>query len=61
MKAYVLIKLQTGEIVEALHQLRRLKGVVSADMTFGPYDAVATIEAPDLKSVGQVVAADIQP
>ena len=45
MKAYVLIKIQTGEIVDAIHQLRKVPGVVTADMTFGLYDAVAIVEA----------------
>ena len=30
MKAYVLIKIQTGEIVDAIHQLRKVPGVVTA-------------------------------
>lgn len=61
MKAYVLIKIRTGEIPEAIRQLRSAKGVVAADMTFGPYDAIAIVEAKDLNSLGRVVAADIQP
>ena len=36
MKAYVLIKIRTGEILDAIRQLRSAKGVVAADMTFGP-------------------------
>lgn len=61
MKAYVLIKIKTGEIGEALQDLKRLKGVVQADMTFGPYDAIATIEASGLDAIGHMVAWDIQP
>ncbi len=61
MKAYVLIKMKTGEIGEALQHLRHLKGVVQADMTFGPYDAIATIEASSLNAIGHMVAWDIQP
>ena len=60
MKAYILIKMQSGEIGESLRQLRAVKGVVQADMTFGPYDAVVTIQAPDLKTIGHLVAWNIQ-
>jgi len=61
MKAYVLIKIQTGEIVDAIHQLRKVPGVVTADMTFGPYDAVAIVEGKDVNHVGRVVATGVQP
>lgn len=60
MKAYILTKIQTGELGETIRQLRTLKGVVQADMTFGPYDAVTIIEAKDLNALGHMVAWDIQ-
>jgi len=60
MKAYILIHIQTGEIVEALDQLRAVKGVQYADMTFGEFDAIAIVEAADLKALGRLVAWDIQ-
>ncbi len=60
MKAYVLIKIRTGEVPEAISQLRDIKGVATADMTFGPYDAVAVVEAKDLSVMGHVVVRDIQ-
>jgi len=60
MKAYILINIQTGEIGEALSQLRQVKGVLQADMTFGEYDAVVVVEAPDLKALGRLVGWDIQ-
>jgi DNA-binding Lrp family transcriptional regulator len=60
MRAYILMKIHTGEIGEALAQMRQVPGVVQADMTFGPYDAVATVEARDLASLGNVVAWQLQ-
>jgi DNA-binding Lrp family transcriptional regulator len=60
MRAYILLKIHTGEIGEALAQMRQVPGLVQADMTFGPYDAVATVEAQDLRSVGNIVAWQIQ-
>ena len=61
MKAYVMITIHSGEIIEAVNQLRKVQGVVAADMTFGPYDAVAVVEAKDVNTIGKVVAAGIQP
>jgi DNA-binding Lrp family transcriptional regulator len=54
------MKVHTGEIGEALAQMRQVPGVAQADMTFGPYDIVATVEAHDLASLGNVVAWQLQ-
>jgi DNA-binding Lrp family transcriptional regulator len=61
MKAYVLIKIRSGEIQEVVRQLRKLTGVVEADMTFGPYDAIAILQTADTRHLGQVIANGIQP
>jgi DNA-binding Lrp family transcriptional regulator len=60
MKAYVMIKIRPGEITEAIRQMRDVSGVVEANMTFGPYDAVAYVEGKDLQAIGRIVAANIQ-
>lgn len=61
MKAYVLVNIRTGDVKEVVKNLRRVQGVVEANMTFGPYDAVAVIETDDIKAVGTVLANEIQP
>lgn len=61
MKAIILIKIQAGEVHTAYDFLRRLEGISDIYMTFGPYDAVACVEAPDLTEIGRVVAGHIQP
>jgi len=61
MKAYVLIKIRAGEIKEAVGSLRKIKGIVEAHMTFGPYDAVAVVDAPDIAEIGAITALEIQP
>jgi DNA-binding Lrp family transcriptional regulator len=61
MKAYVLIELRTGSIPEVVRNLRRLDGVLEAHMTFGPYDAVAVVEAQDVVHLGDLIARQIQP
>ncbi len=61
MKAYVLINVQAGEIREVVRQVRRVEGVREANMTFGPYDVVAVVEAGDVKALGAILASSIQP
>lgn len=61
MKAYVLIKVRTGEIREVIHQLKKLKNVNEANMTFGPFDVVALVEAKDVGALGNLLASEIQP
>jgi len=61
MKGFVLVNTRTGEVREVVRNLRRLKGVLSAHATFGPYDAVATVEAESVRALGDLVTAEIQP
>lgn len=61
MKAYMLIEIRTGEIREVVKQLRRVEGVIEANMTFGPYDAIAVVEAKDVNQIGHIMANSIQP
>jgi DNA-binding Lrp family transcriptional regulator len=61
MKAYVLVNIRTGDVKEVVKNLRRVKNVLEANMTFGPYDAVAVIETDDINSVGAILANEIQP
>ncbi len=60
MKAYVLIKIRAGEVKEVIERLRQVPGVVEAHMTFGPYDAVAEIEAQDVDALGGITVSQIQ-
>lgn len=61
MKAYVLVNTRTGEIREVVRQLAKVEGVVEANMTFGPYDALAIINARDINHLGKILASAIQP
>jgi len=61
MKAFVLIKARTGEVRDVIHDLRKVDGVIEAHVTFGPYDAVAVLEATDLARLGAITASEIQP
>lgn len=61
MKAFVLIKIRTGEVKEVIRQLRKVEGVTEAHMTFGPYDAVAVVDTSDVAHLGAITASAIQP
>jgi DNA-binding Lrp family transcriptional regulator len=61
LKAYILIKIRTGELRDVVRQLKRIEQVKEANMTFGPYDAVAVVEANDVNDLGSILASAIQP
>jgi len=61
MRAFILINVRPGEIREVVRQLARVEGVTEATMTFGPYDALAVVEAADVGAIGRVMASGIQP
>ncbi len=61
MKAYVLIKIRAGDVKVVVQSLRKVDGVVDANMTFGPYDAVAVVETKDVSTLGTITASLIQP
>jgi DNA-binding Lrp family transcriptional regulator len=61
MKAYVMITIRPGNIKEVVRRLRETAHIIEANMTFGPYDAVAVVEADDLGGLGTLIASSIQP
>jgi DNA-binding Lrp family transcriptional regulator len=60
MKAYILIKIRAGELKQVVKELRKLPFVMNADMTFGPYDAVAVVEHGDINGIGSLLASSVQ-
>lgn len=61
MKAYILIKVHAGEIKQVVQQLREVECIKSAEVTFGPFDAIAVFENGDVSKLGSVIASHIQP
>jgi DNA-binding Lrp family transcriptional regulator len=61
MKAYVLLHIRTGEVPQVLNLLGKVASVTEAHMTFGPYDAVAVLEAKDVNAIGRIISSEIQP
>ena len=60
MKAYVLINVRPGGVREVVRDLHRVEGVLEANMTFGPYDVVAVVQANDINHLGNILAANVQ-
>jgi len=61
MKAYVLINARPGEVRDVVRQLKQVEKVTEANLTFGPYDAVAIVEAADIDKIGIIIYQEIQP
>lgn len=61
MKAYILIHVRPGSVPEVVRNLRKVKGVSEASMTFGPYDIVCVVQVGDFNALGPLVAEEIQP
>ena len=61
MRAYVLVHVRPGEEKQLTAALKRPAGVLRADVTFGPYDVIAEVEAPDLAGLGKLVYGTIRP
>ena len=60
-RAYVLVETQVGKTKGVVEAVRGLKGIVSADVVTGPYDAIATIEGKSLTELGELLTAKIHP
>ncbi|HIC89597.1 MAG TPA: Lrp/AsnC family transcriptional regulator [Anaerolineae bacterium] len=60
MKAYVLVKTSAGETASAVQMLRKLPEVKTADVTFGPFDAVLVVETADLTGLSKLVTLSVR-
>jgi uncharacterized protein with GYD domain len=60
MRAYVLVHVRTGQEREVTRALKGQPGILRADFTFGPYDVIAEVEAPDLATLGKLVSVTIR-
>jgi DNA-binding Lrp family transcriptional regulator len=58
-KAYVLIETAVGRIRDVAKELEGLPGVQTVDPVTGPYDIIATVSAPDLNAVGDLVTSNV--
>ena len=58
--AYILIESLPGKAIELVNNIRDEKEVKTVHMVTGPYDVIAFVEAPDLKSLGDMIVKKIQ-
>ena len=61
MRAYVLVRCRPGEDRQLTQAVKGQTGVLRAVTTFGPYDAIVEIEAPDLSRLSKIVYDTIRP
>jgi len=59
-RAYILIEALPGKAMELTKMIKELKGVNTVHLVTGPYDVVALVDAPDLKSLGEIIVKKIQ-
>jgi DNA-binding Lrp family transcriptional regulator len=60
MRAYVLVNVRTGEERQIKKLLTNTPGISRVEVTFGPYDMIVQVEAPDLTALGKLVSGTIR-
>lgn len=60
MQAYVLVQTEIAQSAKVAARLATIEGVTAADEVTGPYDVIATVEAPDVVVLGRDVLAKVQ-
>lgn len=60
MQAYVLVQTEIAQSAQVASRLAAIEGVTAADEVTGPYDVIATVEAPDVVVLGRDVLAKVQ-
>ena len=60
MQAYVLVQTEMAQSAKVAERLAQIEGVTAANEVTGPYDVIATVEAPDVVVLGRDVLAKVQ-
>ncbi len=60
VRAYILMTLEPGKAIDVVSRLRQEKGVSQIDAITGEYDAIAQIEAADVKGIGRLIVDQLQ-
>jgi len=58
--AYILIEALPGKGIDLANIIKEINGVKTVHLVTGPYDVIAFVEAPDLKSLGELIVKRIQ-
>ena len=60
LSAYVLIETEVGKVAHVAQAITKLDGVRMAEDLAGPYDVIASVQAPGLDELGRLVVFHIQ-
>ena len=60
ISAYVFIECTAGAAREVAREVSKIKGVIRANATTGPYDVIALVEASDMNVLGDFIVTKIQ-
>lgn len=60
MQAYVLVQTEMAQSAKVATRLAKIDGVTAANEVTGPYDVIATVQAPDVVVLGRDVLAKVQ-
>jgi DNA-binding Lrp family transcriptional regulator len=60
LSAYVLIESEVGKVAHVAQAIADLDGVQLAEDLAGPYDVIASVQAPGLDELGRLVVFRIQ-
>lgn len=60
VQAFILLEAKAGKALSVSRQIARIKGVSASYAVTGPFDVIVHAEAPDFKSIAQLVVAKIQ-
>jgi DNA-binding Lrp family transcriptional regulator len=60
ISAYIFIECTAGAAREVAQEISKIKGVIRANATTGPYDVIALVEAPDMNVLGDFIVTRIQ-
>ncbi len=60
ISAYVFIECTAGAAREVVQEIMKIKGVIRANATTGPYDVIALVEASDINVLGDFIVTRIQ-
>lgn len=58
LKAYVFLVTKPGtseEVLTYLRKVAKVEGVTQVDSVYGRFDAIVTVEAPDLEQLGNLI------
>ena len=60
VEAFILLEAKAGKALNVSRQIAKIKGVRASYAVTGPFDIIVHAEAPDFKSIAQLVVAKIQ-